>query len=149
MRGLFRSSVAAICCFVMSSQGSGHDTSQPKAVTAVTRKAAFRRAVEMWQNGRADLIATMVTSDYVGHAPSGDRNVEGLRKRMMDFHTLYPDIRFTIEDQLAEGDRVATRMTGVGTSTKTGQRMRLRGLNISRFSGNLIAEEWPVWETVQ
>ena len=148
MRGLFLSSVAVICCFAMSSQGSGHDTSQPKAVTAETRKAAFRRAVEMWQNGRADLIAAMVTSDYVGHSSSGDRNVAGLRKRMIEFHALYPNIRFTIEDQLCDGDRIATRMTAVGTSSTTGQRIKLSGLNISRFSGNLIAEEWPVWETL-
>lgn len=118
-------------------------------VTAETRKAAFRHVVQIWQDGRADLISDMITEDYVGHPSSGDRNAQGLRKRIFDFHQLYPDLKFTIEAQVAEGDRVATRLTGVGTASATGKPVRLIGLNISRFVGNRIAEEWPVWENVR
>jgi predicted ester cyclase len=96
-----------------------------------------------------DLIGDVVTRDYVGHTSSGDRNLEGLRKRISDFHNLYPDTKFTVEDQLVEGDQVATRLTAVGTSRATGKVVHLIGLNISRFVGNRIAEEWPVWEPVQ
>ena len=73
------------------------------------RKAVFRQAVEMWQTGRADLISQLVTTDYVGHSTSGDRNADGLRKRITEFHALYPDIKFTIQDQLAEGDRLGSK----------------------------------------
>lgn len=119
------------------------------AVTAQTRKAAFRRVVQIWQDGRSDLIGEAVTSDYIGHSSAGDRNIDGLRQRVSTFHALYPDVKFTIEDQLAEGDRIATRMTVVGTSKATGKTVHLIGLNISRFVGNRIAEEWPVWEVLQ
>lgn len=119
------------------------------ASTGEARKAVFRQAIEMWQNGRADLITALVTTDYIGHPTSGDRNADGLRKRMTEFHALYPDIKFAIQDQLVEGDRVATRMTAAGTSSATGQRVKLTGFNISRFVGNRIAEEWMLWETVR
>ena len=118
-------------------------------VTADTRKTAFRSAVQIWQQGRADLIGEFVTKGYVGHASSGDRDIRGLRQRVSEFHVLYPDMKFTIDDQLAEGDRISTRMTGIGTSKATGRLVHLIGLNISRFVGNRIAEEWPVWEVVQ
>ena len=118
-------------------------------INAESRKAAFRHAVQIWQNGRANLITELVTVDYIGHTSSGDRNADGLRERIADFHRMYPDLRFTIADQVAEGNRVVTRMTAVGTSSATGQRVKLIGLNISRFVGNRIAEEWPVWETLR
>lgn len=118
-------------------------------VNADSRKAVFRRAVEIWQQGRAELIDAVVTPNYVGHTSKGDRNIDGLRARVTEFHALYPNIKFTIEDQLAEGDRITTRMTAYGTSKATGKSVHLIGLNISRFAANRIAEEWPVWEVVQ
>ena len=119
------------------------------AISAEARKAVFRRAVEIWQQGRPELIDSVVMPNYVGHTSAGSRNIDGLRARITEFHSLYPDIKFTIEDQLAEGDRIATRMTASGTSKKTGKVVHLTGLNISRFVGDRIAEEWPVWELVR
>lgn len=147
MKRILFSLLPAMLFWSTAAEGLANETKAMKpALVAEARKAAFRRAVEMWQTGRADLITQLVTTDYVGHPTSGDRNADGLRKRMTEFHALYPDIKFTIEDQVAEGDRVATRMTAVGTSSVTGQRVKLTGFNISRFVGSRIAEEWPVWE---
>ena len=69
-----------------------------------------------------------------------------MRDRITEFHKLYPDVRFVIEDQIAEGDRVATRMTATAMSSATGKPVTLIGLNVSRFHEGRIAEEWPVWE---
>ena len=104
-------------------------------VTGQSRKAAFRRAVEIWQDGRTDLISNVVTDDYVGHTSAGDRNIDGLRQRISEFHALYPDMRFTIEDQLAEGDRIATRMTALGTSKATGHRRSFDRYEYQPFRG--------------
>ena len=100
----------------------------------------------MWQSGRTDRLEMVIADGYSGHAASGTRDLAGLRRRIAEFHLAFPDMRFTIHDQLVHGDRVATRMSAVGTSAKSGQRVRLVGVNISRFSGNRIVEEWPVWE---
>lgn len=101
------------------------------------------------QQGRSELIDAGVTHDYVGHKSKGDRTIEGLRARVAEFHALYPNIKITVEEQLAEGDRIATRMTAYGTSKATGKPVHLIGMNISRFVGNRIAEEWPVWEVIR
>lgn len=150
MRQLIILMAGAICFCSIPTSGSASVMKEHKVgVNAESHKAAFRHAVGIWQNGRADLITQVVTKDYIGHTSSGDRNADGLRKRIAGFHMLYPDISFTIEDQVAVGDRVVTRMTAAGTSSATGQRIKLIGLNISRFVGDRIAEEWPVWETVR
>lgn len=141
--------IVAACCGLTTATAATSPKHNKMTVTAETRKAAFRGAVQVWQQGRADLIGDVVTKGYVGHASSGDRDIRGLRQRVSEFHALYPDLKFTIEDQLVDGDRVATRMTAIGTSKATGKVVNLVGLNISRFVGNRIAEEWPVWEVVQ
>lgn len=138
-----------ILCCGSAAPSAVHAKSGQQVVSSETRKAAFRRAVQIWQDGRAELIGSVVTPDYVGHTSAGDRDINGLRQRISTFHALYPDIKFTVEDQLAEGDRIATRMTAVATAKATGNTVHLIGLNISRFVGNRIAEDWPVWEIVQ
>ena len=135
-----------LCC--TAAEGFSHPMKVHKVGLAEAREAAFRQAIEIWQSGRVDLITRLVTPDYVGHPASSDRNVDGLQKRITEFHRLYPDAKFTIEDQVTEGDRVATRLTVVATSSLTGKRVKLVGLNVSRFVGARIAEEWPVWEIV-
>lgn len=144
----FYAALLILFCVLPTSVAMARVKANQNAATGESRKAAFRNAVQLWQDGRPDLVERVVTPDYVGHTSSGDRNIEGLRKRMTEFHGLYPDIKLTIEDQLAEGDRVATRMIAVGTNKATGKSVHLIGLNVSRFVGNRIAEEWPVWEPV-
>jgi len=112
------------------------------------RKLAIRRYIAMWQTGSLDELTQVIGEGYVGHTASGDRDIGGLRARMTAFKAAYPDIRFTIQDQIAEGDLVATRVTAQATSAETGERVRMVGVNISRFSDGQIAEEWPTWERV-
>ena len=67
----------------------------------------------------------------------------------------FSDARITVDDQIAEGDKVATRWTGRGTHTgeiagisATGKDVTVTGLTISRLEGGLIAEEWTTWDTL-
>ena len=139
-----------LLCSVFGTQCAARGIKENQVVVSTdSRKAVFRRAVEIWQQGRAELIDAVVSPNYIGHPSKGDRNIDGLRARITEFHALYPNIKFTIEDQLADGDRIATRMSASGASKATGKSVHLIGLNISRFVGNRIAEEWPVWEVVR
>jgi predicted ester cyclase len=65
----------------------------------------------------------------------------------------WPDIRDTVEDQVAEGDKVVTRWTARATHTQTGQtefgpiaptqkQMSITGINIQRISGGRLVERW-------
>jgi predicted ester cyclase len=61
----------------------------------------------------------------------------------------FPDARVTVEDQIAEGDKVVDRWTATGTPTgdlmsvpPTGRRIEVSGITISRFAGGKIVEDW-------
>lgn len=64
----------------------------------------------------------------------------------MAFREKYPNVGFKIEDQLAEGDKVASRLTATATRASDGRDVALYGLNISRIADGRIIEEWMVWE---
>ena len=106
----------------------------------------FRAYVGLWEAGSVDDLGTVIHDRYVGHAPSGDRNLEELRQRIREFGQLYPGARFEIEDQLALGSKVATRLTATARRTADGQDVKFFGLNICRILDGKIIEEWMAWE---
>ena len=67
----------------------------------------------------------------------------------MLYFTAFPDLHFTIEDQIAEGDRVVTRFTARGTHQgafigipPTGKQGVVTGTGIDRFANGKIVEAW-------
>ena len=67
----------------------------------------------------------------------------------------FPDGRWTIEDQVAEGDKVATRWTFIGTHqgeimgfAPTGRQVRLSGMMMDHIVGGKIAEEWEEYDNI-
>ena len=66
-----------------------------------------------------------------------------------DYVQAFPDLRLTIHDMIAEGDRVVTHLAGQGTHTEefrgvapTGKAIGIRMIVISRFEAARIVEEW-------
>jgi predicted ester cyclase len=114
--------------------------------TVEANQRAFRRLVEAWASGDAETVGSLVTSGYVGHVAAGDRDAAGLKRRVSEFASLYTVVHFRVEDQFSSGDRVATRMTIDAVERSSGRRVRLMGINISRFEGEKVAEEWNTWE---
>ena len=60
---------------------------------------------------------------------------------------LFPDLRFVVDEQVSEGDRVASRWTLHGTHR--GRRVTLRGIVISRFEDGRIIEDWAASDTIE
>jgi predicted ester cyclase len=67
----------------------------------------------------------------------------------------FPDFRIRVEDMIAEGDRVVTRVTGEGTHAgvwmdiePTGSLVKVKGVNIDRVSNDRIVEHWGEADTV-
>ena len=115
-------------------------------MSAESKKALFRHAVELWQAGSLSDLERVVAPEYVGHVSAGDRDIQGLRQRIESFHRLYADVVFHIEDQIADGDKVVTRLTAEVTRRDTGKHAKLIGINISRIAHGQIVEEWATWE---
>lgn len=117
-------------------------------------KALVRHAVEeVWNGQNFANLSEMVASDIVIHAtlPEGEiHGPEGIKHFYGALHNAFPDLHFTIEDQIAEGDRVVTRWSARGTHTgefqgipPTGTQFRLTGIDIDRIANGKVVECWP------
>ena len=117
-------------------------------------KALVRRAVEeVWNKGNYDVVDELAASDILVHASTPDREVhgtQGVKQFYGALRSAFPDIHFTIEDQIAEGDRVVTRWTARGTHTgafngipPTGKQGIVSGIDIDRIANGKVVECWP------
>jgi predicted ester cyclase len=115
-------------------------------------KAIVRRFVDVVQNaGDLTALDELAAPGYVNHsAPPGlpaDR--EGIKQMTAMFRQAFPDGRMTIEDMLAEGDRVATRKTFRGTHRgellgipPTGLPVAIGLIDIVRVVDGKVVESW-------
>lgn len=110
------------------------------------RERAMARYFAAWQ-GEADLdtIDELVTDDYVGHMGFGDRGLAELKRAIAVYRMSADDIRFSVHHRFGEGDYLATRLS-VRARGKSGEELGAAGMNISRWHGDQLAEEWAVWE---
>jgi steroid delta-isomerase-like uncharacterized protein len=103
--------------------------------------------------GNADVVETYYAPDYVDHTPSPIRRLapgrEGVRQALAIFRRAFPDTRHTIEDLVAEEDRVVVRLSARGTHTgefigvaPTGEVVTMTGIAIYRIVDGRIAERW-------
>jgi hypothetical protein len=113
-----------------------------------SRKAVFRKLVDLYAAGDVSALDQVVAPNYVGHPSAGDRDLEGLRQSILYFHKLFIYSRdsFHIEDQLVEGEKVVTRMTANVQIRETGEPITLLGINIARIVDGKLVEEWNTWE---
>lgn len=122
-------------------------------------KALARRLVEeAYNGGRLDVTDELVAGDFVGHDPSLPEEVRGpagVKELIAGYRAAFPDIHVTIEDQIADGDRVVTRWSVKGTHQgelmgmpATGKQATVTGITIDRIVGGRIAESWDNWDTL-
>ena len=121
-------------------------------------KTIARRAIdEIWSQGKLDLADEVIADHYVYHEiAAGDTNGrEALNQLVTMYRTAYPDLRFTVLDAIAEGDRVVLRWKAEGTHEgvlmgipATGKRTTAEGINIIRYQSGMAVEEWTQWDVI-
>jgi steroid delta-isomerase-like uncharacterized protein len=121
-------------------------------------KTIARRFFELFSQGDLDTIEQeLLSPDVVAHQPGMPEPLDraGFRQVGEMFRTAFPDLRVTIEDQVAEGDTVATRSVLYGTHTgplqgipPTGRTVTISGINISRIVDGKIVERWDEFDQV-
>jgi predicted ester cyclase len=106
-----------------------------------------RRALEDVCSGRDPAgIAEVYHPQFVDHVNALEyHGIDGARQSVALYRELFPDLRFVVEEQVAEGNRVASRWTLTGTHR--GRSVRLRGIVISRFEDGRIIEDWASSDT--
>ena len=129
-------------------------------MSAEENKAVVRREVEELYNhaGNLDAVEEIFSPDYVSYEPtSGEtRGIEGARQFAATFREAFPDLQNTIEDMVAEGDKVVMRFRGSGThlgeteafGPPTGKRMEITGITIKRLTGGKIVEAWTNFDAL-
>ena len=128
-------------------------------MTKEENKATSRRFYEeLFNRGNLAAAEEIVTADFVLHDPNipeQPRGPDGLKRFVAMYRDIFPDIEFTVEDQVAEGENTATRWVARGTHqgelmgiAPTGKRVEVRAFTLHRFSGGKIAEDWAHYEAL-
>lgn len=116
-------------------------------------KTVIRRLLQEVDRGNLDVVDDCYAESYVDRTPSPIRGLaegrEGVRRAFELFHHAFPDTTHTIEDLVAEGDRVVARISARGTHTgelfghaPTGRIVTLTGITIYRLVDGRIVERW-------
>jgi steroid delta-isomerase-like uncharacterized protein len=106
---------------------------------------------DVLNNANLAAIDDLVTPDYVLHFTGSPVPVdrEGHKGFVAALRAAFPDWQESIDDVIAEGDKVVARVTGRGTHRAefmgipaTGRRVEITSINIDRIAGDRIAERW-------
>ncbi len=121
-------------------------------VSEEENKALARHLMEaVWKQGALDVVDEMLTPDFVDHSllPGQASSREGYKQSAAEFYAAFSFADFTIEAQIAEGDKVVTKFStrciqrgeflGVPPSGEVGTYSTIR---INRIVGGKIADEW-------
>jgi len=115
-------------------------------------KENIRRHVdEIWHKGNMEVIPELIAPNYVLRNPEGDdlTGTDGFKQMATNQRTAFPDIHFTIDHMIGEGDYVAVQYTSTGTFTgksgeiePTGKKFSYQVVIIYRFENGKQAEVW-------
>jgi steroid delta-isomerase-like uncharacterized protein len=110
---------------------------------------------ECWSQGKLDTVSELVAANCRLHDPvfpSLTSGADNLRNHIQSCRSGFPDLRFIIDDTIAERDEVVVHWTGTGTHkgqflgmAPTNKKVSVSGTTIFRIEGSKIAEEWAHW----
>jgi steroid delta-isomerase-like uncharacterized protein len=117
-------------------------------------KAQARRAFDEFINKKNLAVAgEYIAPNYVGHFTNAPlvQGVAGFQQYLSAWNNAIPDSRVTIDDVVAEGDKVVMRVTYRGTHTgplqnipPTGKSITVSAINVFRMVNGLAVEQWAV-----
>jgi steroid delta-isomerase-like uncharacterized protein len=126
-------------------------------------KHIIKRFVEeLWNARRLDVAEQIFSEDCVTHqlrsgvlAQSAGRGPQEIKEHVSGWLMSFPDLRFSIEQMVAEGDRVVSQLVMKGTHqgtwmgiSPTGKRLQIRMITIHRIANGKIAEDWVLVESL-
>ena len=122
--------------------------------TTNNKRLADRVWEEIWHRGELDKIDDFFAPDFVRHDPGRElRGPEANRQFITGLRSAFPDAHYTVDDRIAEGDKVCLRYRFQGTHegpflgiAPTGKRIAYSGILIYRILNNKIAEQWTEFD---
>ena len=128
-------------------------------MSAEEDKALARRVIEeLFNRGNLEAADELIAPDYILHDPASPEEVrgpEGFKRFVGVFRTAFPNLHVTIEEQIAEGDKMVTRYTVRGNHLgelmglpATGKQVTIRGCGVSRVSDGKLVETWDHYDAL-
>jgi steroid delta-isomerase-like uncharacterized protein len=121
---------------------------------STVNKELSRRFTELFSTGDEALADEILSPDLVFHGTAGDgelRGIDAMKRLVAGYRQAFPDAHSTVEDQIAEGDKVVTRWRArgshrgqVGPIAATNREFAMDGITIERIADGRIAEVWVV-----
>jgi steroid delta-isomerase-like uncharacterized protein len=129
-------------------------------VSAEENKAIFRRYIEEVHNQGNLEVADEIFGRYLAHQSDGstlERGPEDVKRFTEEYRSAFPDWRISIDEQIAEGDRVVNRVTLRGTHQRqfrdmapTGKEVEVKAVTIFRFSEEgKVVETWDYFDQLR
>lgn len=107
---------------------------------------------EVWNRGNFAVVDKLIAGDYLGHSSTPDGETDGpagYKRYYSRLREVFPDLHVTVEDQVAEGDKVVTRWIARGTHKgelqgipPTGKHGAITGITIDRIANGKVVESW-------
>ncbi|HLZ90114.1 MAG TPA: ester cyclase [Candidatus Acidoferrum sp.] len=113
---------------------------------------------EVWNKGQVPVVDELFAPTYTHHdssTPDVGRGPDSEKKRLALYRNAFPDIRFTVEDLIAEGETVVARWSCRGTHkgelngiAPTNKQINITGVSIARFADGKISEGFVNWDAL-
>lgn len=122
-----------------------------------SKAIARRYQEEVWGKGNLALIDELLAADFVDHGLPArvDPSFAGAKRAVKGAHDAFPGGQWTVEDLIAEGDKVVIRWKMDATHehefrgiAPSGKPVTVRGITILRISGDKIVERWVNWDSL-
>jgi predicted ester cyclase len=137
------------------------DAADTATATAELADASRRLLEQSFNTGNFELIDQLVAPEALNHdpalpAPMRDlRGPDGLKRIVTMYRAAFPDVRMTVDDVIASGDKVVLRWHSEGTHrgglmglAPTGVHGSATGISIDRWQDGKIVETWAEWDNM-
>ena len=117
------------------------------------KRAATRFVEEVINRGDLNAIDDLSAPNVVDHnpPPGFEPGIQGFKQFIQMFRSAFPDLRYSVEDSIADGDKVVQRLRARGTMQgdflgmpASGKSATWEEIHISRFANGKIVEHWGV-----
>jgi steroid delta-isomerase-like uncharacterized protein len=126
------------------------------------KQLIIRFVEELWNQRKLEIADDLFDKDCQtfqlrsgAPATSTPRGPEIIKSHLAEWLAAFPDLTFTVEQMIAEGDRVSTLLTMDGTHTgewlgipPNGKRINIRMMTIHRITNGKIVEDWVIVESL-
>jgi steroid delta-isomerase-like uncharacterized protein len=113
---------------------------------------------DVFNRGDHSLVSRLYTEDLIGFDPAypGELKIEHLLQLLSIYREAFPDLHYTVEDVICEGDRAAAvRWTATGTQRgampgfpATGRKVNISGISICHFKDGRVNRVWQSWDNL-